>query len=298
MLLAMAALLLNGGPRGASDQPLRSAGIVLKRVSDDGELYEGEEDLAADSQTVDTELATESLLDALPDESAAPDVSDALPSLPTLGAGTFADGGLPNAGDFTIGGGGRPQVSGGKTQVTVFGVHGYGSKFVFVFDRSVSMDGPPLAAAKAQLVAGLTSLEEIHQFQIIFFNHRLRMFDITDGQRRIAFANERNKDLAAQFVQGIVADGGTDRYAALHHAIRLEPDAGQRDGPNPAAKPPRRRLDQHDRIRPRLGHRAPQFFGPPRRTKRRPIRLRRHQPTPRHQQVTHFLSADYADCRR
>jgi hypothetical protein len=240
MLLAMAALLLNGGPRGASDQPLRSAGIVLKRVSDDGELYEGEEDLAADSQTVDTELATESLLDALPDESAAPDVSDALPSLPTLGAGTFADGGLPNAGDFTIGGGGRPQVSGGKTQVTVFGVHGYGSKFVFVFDRSVSMDGPPLAAAKAQLVAGLTSLEEIHQFQIIFFNHRLRMFDITDGQRRIAFANERNKDLAAQFVQGIVADGGTDRYAALHHAIRLEPDVifflTDADDPMPASE--------------------------------------------------------------
>ena len=33
-------------------------------------------------------------------------------------------------------------------QVSVFGVEGKGNKFVYVFDRSASMEGPPLAAAK------------------------------------------------------------------------------------------------------------------------------------------------------
>jgi uncharacterized protein with von Willebrand factor type A (vWA) domain len=108
--------------------------------------------------------------------------------------------------------------------VSVFGVEGTGSKFVYVFDRSSSMDGPPLAAAKRQLIESLRSLESAHQFHIIFFNTRTRSFDIAEGGRRIAFATDRNKQLAANFVGGITADGGTDRLAALREAIGFAPD--------------------------------------------------------------------------
>jgi uncharacterized protein with von Willebrand factor type A (vWA) domain len=106
----------------------------------------------------------------------------------------------------------------------VFGVEGTGSKFVYVFDRSSSMEGPPLAAAKRQLIESLESLESVHQFHIIFFSTQTRSFDITGGGRRIAFATDRNKQLAANFVGGITADGGTDRLAALREAIGFSPD--------------------------------------------------------------------------
>ena len=86
------------------------------------------------------------------------------------------------------------------------------------------MEGPPLAAAKRQLIESLRSLESVHQFHIIFFNTRTQSFDITGGGRRIAFATDRNKQLAANFVGGITADGGTDRLVALHEAIAFAPD--------------------------------------------------------------------------
>lgn len=109
-------------------------------------------------------------------------------------------------------------------KISVFGVEGTGNKFVYLFDRSSSMEGAPLAAAKRELLASLKKLTDVHQFHIIFFNHRLQLFDITGGSRRIAFATDRNKRLAARFVGGVKADGGTERFDALKHALALQPD--------------------------------------------------------------------------
>ena len=112
----------------------------------------------------------------------------------------------------------------GQTSVRVFGVEGKGTKFVYVFDRSSSMEGAPLATAKQQLVQSLESLQSVHQFHIIFFNQQMRNFDLSDGGHRIAFATDRNKKLAARFVGGITADGGTDRFPAIRAAIAMNPD--------------------------------------------------------------------------
>ena len=46
---------------------------------------------------------------------------------------------------------------------------------------------------------------------------------MSGGGRRIAFATDRNKKLAGDFVGGITADGGTDRYPALRAAIQMQP---------------------------------------------------------------------------
>lgn len=110
-------------------------------------------------------------------------------------------------------------------RLSVFGAVEEGSKFAFVFDRSTSMDGDPLAAAKEQLLASLDGLDSVHQFQVIFFNHEVQAWDLTGGQRRIPFATEANKELARHFVEGVVADGGTERKAPLLKALAGSPDA-------------------------------------------------------------------------
>jgi hypothetical protein len=112
----------------------------------------------------------------------------------------------------------------GQANVRVFGVEGKGSRFVYVFDRSSSMEGAPLATAKQQLIQSLSSLSNLHQFHVIFFNQQIRNFDLSGGGRRIAFATDRNKKLAERFVGGITADGGTDRLPALRAAVQMNPD--------------------------------------------------------------------------
>lgn len=220
-------LALQSGERGVVDEPVRSAGIVLKTSSSEGDLYEGEEshnDEAAPSE----QMLSADLLSALPSESVSDTPASQQPQEPAPGVGLTASataGGQPNAGEFTKGGGRRGTPGGHSyAKVSVFGVQGEGNKFVYLFDRSSSMDGAPLSAAKRQLLESLSSLDTVHQFHIIFFNTKTQSFDITAGGRRIAFATDRNKKLAANFVGGIVADGGTDRLTALKQAISFAPD--------------------------------------------------------------------------
>ncbi|MEX2306064.1 MAG: hypothetical protein WD738_00630 [Pirellulales bacterium] len=222
-LVVLLGLAAQQTPRGAAEEPGRSAGIVLKRTSAEGELYEGEEDAAVDAAEAQAEPVD--LLSVLPSDSVAANSGANSPQVPTPGPGATPGGGQPDAGQFTSGGGRRGSPSGGgQARVSVFGVQGEGSKFVYLFDRSSSMEGPPLAAAKRQLIESLDSLQTVHQFHIIFFNTRTKAFDITGGGRRIAFATDRNKQLAANFVGGIVADGGTDRLIALREALSFAPD--------------------------------------------------------------------------
>lgn len=122
------------------------------------------------------------------------------------------------------GGSGNGRGGRGDTTVSVFGVAGKGSRFVYLFDRSASMEGAPLAAAKRQLLQSLQSLGSIHQFHIIFFNTTTQPFVNPNGTFKNAFATEINKQLAANFVGGITADGGTDRMAALREAVGCAPD--------------------------------------------------------------------------
>ena len=140
----------------------------------------------------------------------------------------------------------------GQARVQLFGVAGVGRKFVYVFDRSTGMEGPPRAAAKQQLVHSLAALEGMHQFHIIFFNHQQRNFSIPGSGRRIPFANDRNKQLAAKFVGGIMADGGTDRLPALRAALAVQPDVifflTDADDPMPASE-----LAEIERLNRRTG---------------------------------------------
>jgi hypothetical protein len=227
-------LLRDRDIRGASETSLRTAGLVLKTVTPAGPLFEGEDSPISQETThlepresttppTDTPATRAELLAALPDEAelAQPGqgaVGEASPSAPAP-----ASVSVQSAAELTQGRGSAGPI-GGATRVRVFGLEGVGTKFVYAFDRSVSMEGPPLAAAKAQLIASLEALDSVHQFQIIFFNHELQVYDLTGGGQRTAFGTDRNKQLAAGFVRGITATGGTMRRTALLRALALQPD--------------------------------------------------------------------------
>jgi hypothetical protein len=115
----------------------------------------------------------------------------------------------------------------GAARTGVFGVSGVGYKFVYVFDRSGSMDGhggAPLASAKRELIQSLRELDKTHQFQIIFYNENPRVFAPSGGEGRLAFGTDQNKRLAERFVGGITADGATHHEDALSMALRMRPD--------------------------------------------------------------------------
>ncbi len=225
MLVVVLGLLLRTIPRGAAEATVRTAGIVLKYESVDGDRYVDQADLAAAAAT-QAAAAERSLLAALPRRDALADPAEQLPSPADLfGAGPGPAAELLGPGGPAAAGHGRGTgLGGGKARVGVFGVEGVGRKFVFAFDRSVSMQGHRLVAAKAELIRSLDSLESTHQFQIIFFSHKQKIFDLSGGQRRIPFATNRCKELAARFIEGVTAEGGTDRKTALLRALLMHPD--------------------------------------------------------------------------
>jgi hypothetical protein len=137
--------------------------------------------------------------------------------------------GVSGVGSLTKGSAGRGALPyrPGKASTGVFGVKGEGTKFVYVFDRSASMDGysgAPIAAAKSQLIASLKDLGPTHQFQIIFYNERPQVFSPTGTPGRLVFGTDQNKELARRFVSSIIADGSTSHETALIAALRMAPD--------------------------------------------------------------------------
>ena len=205
---------------GATPETVRDAGIVLKQTSTGAERFVGEEDLTPENPAPAESTSVTAQPKNLP-------TLDDLPRIPRVtnptgasAAGEAATGAQPSGKPP----GGVPGFLGNKATVSVFGVEGTGTRFVYVFDRSVSMEGRPLSAAKQQLLQSLDSLDTVHQFQIIFFNHQPKAWDLTGGQQRIAFATDRNKKLAARFVSRITAGGGTYRRVALMNGLALSPD--------------------------------------------------------------------------
>ena len=238
VLLILCALIAPLPSRGVAPEPARRAGIVLVEQAGDAVEYFAEEvadnasgPSAAQQAVTATSEGSQGLEAALPSAAQSPvDTADMLPStdaLCGLGVGADVAAALPNAGDLTAGL--RPDRNLGKgAQTYVFGAKGEGSVFIYVFDRSDSMngyEGRPLAASKAELIRSLQSLQPIHQFQIIFYNAQVTAFNPSPSQPpQLMFATEANKALAAQFVGQVPAWNGTRHMDPLRLALRLAPD--------------------------------------------------------------------------
>ena len=111
--------------------------------------------------------------------------------------------------------------SGSGITLRVFGVGGYGTKFMYVFDRSLSMRGAKLDEVKKELLKSFSALDERHQFNIIFYDDR---YDVWKPGGKLIVADESAKKDAEEFVQKITHRGLTQHLPPLLEAIKYGPN--------------------------------------------------------------------------
>lgn len=221
VVLLLLAFAVPRGPAGQSEIAGQEVGIVLKRESPQGEIYDGPAaDQPEDPSDAVPELASD--LEAPP-----VDLSAVLPKqdLQVVGPGPTDD--LPQL-DSSIGGrrvSGSP-AAGTRSGVPFFGIQDEGQRVVYVVDRSTSMgyEHNRLGEAKIELLASLEVLEAMQQFQVVFYNQEVRVGPKVDQTGRMPFADEVSKALAGRFIRGIQAYGSTNHKQALQHALRMAPD--------------------------------------------------------------------------
>ena len=124
------------------------------------------------------------------------------------------------------GGAARLGGIGGPGDTTFMNISGVGKTFVYVIDTSSSMDGNRLKLAQSQLKKSLRLLQAGQKFAVIFYNddYRERLKLRRQAEQEMYFASELNKQLAAQEVDRVTADRGTDHRPAILEALSLKPD--------------------------------------------------------------------------
>jgi hypothetical protein len=229
-ILVTLGLLVRVTQRGGELETARGGGIVLARDVEGEAEYYGQS-AAATENTAAAEQSADSITSALPASDAIPvELRGNLPQLPSAPSNAGIGPTLPEATAMTSGGGlpQRGSIGGNQAKTSIFGAEGVGSKFVYVFDRSASMDGyqgRPLRAAKGELIASLNDLDKVHQFQIIFYNESPTVFNPDHPQApRMLFGDDQTKRLAQNFVSGVIAAGGTQHMEALNLALGMNPD--------------------------------------------------------------------------
>ncbi len=173
----------------------------------------------------------------------------------TIGDGLGGDGGGRGGGHGRgVGTGTGDGLGPGVGRTSMFGLVGEGSNFVYVFDRSESMNSvftltsegrsvsiTPLAAAKAELIQSLEHLGDSNKFQLIFYNDEPLMFTDAYGPNGVFTATPDAKALATAFITALPGQGNTNHLGALEMALRSNPDVlflltdGEaKDDPTPA----------------------------------------------------------------
>lgn len=231
-LLTTAAILMAVQPRGSGAPQERLAGIAVVERLPDRDVYKTPDERSEPVENpTDAEDSQAAMAAAPPAAAEAPlDLEGALAELTAApmpsASGTVGDAmaatesALPGTGP--LGDGGAQQ-----TTTKVFGISGTGSRFVYVFDRSDSMNGyggAPLRAAKRELISSLRTLTEQQRFQIVFYNNRPKPFVLRGVGGGMMEANKSNKLRAETYVENITAFGGTQHEGALRLALKMQPD--------------------------------------------------------------------------
>ena len=110
----------------------------------------------------------------------------------------------------------------GRVETQFFGAAAQGTKFVYVIDRSASMQFA-LATAKSELLTSLTKLPPTAEFQIVVYDLEPQLMEI-NGQQGLLPATKENKQRTARFLDTIRSEGGTDHVKAIKRALTLSPD--------------------------------------------------------------------------
>ncbi len=109
----------------------------------------------------------------------------------------------------------RPEES-----VSFFGTASRGNRFVFIIDKSGSMSGERLNAAKTELCGTLKVLKPTDQFMIYFFGDNAEPFPAPAMLK----GTPENIRRATQWVRNRESDGGTNPVQALRWCFNLRPD--------------------------------------------------------------------------
>jgi hypothetical protein len=122
-------------------------------------------------------------------------------------------------------GGSGDAGNGRESGTTFFDVPGRGSRFVYVIDRSSSMEQKRrFSAARAELLASLRELPATALVEVIFYNETAVW--LSAGERPTLTRNSPIQQRKfAQFAASIQPDGGTNHMQALQLALRAGPEA-------------------------------------------------------------------------
>jgi hypothetical protein len=230
LLLIALALLWQPTRRGTGDLIDRPVGIAVFHNSKHAELYS-----LTDSNSASK--SANSTMQAARAETAAPvDLSELTKDLigysADAGATSDAVGKLGQGisgtgiqGSSNLGNSGQGQ--GASNSATFMGLRGSGSNFVYVLDRSASMeefDGAPMRFARSELLKSIASLAEKNQFQIVFYNESPGSLSNGASGGRLLAANDINKEKASRFVRAIKPSGGTEHIPGLKMGLSYAPD--------------------------------------------------------------------------
>lgn len=233
ILLTLIGLVWSQSPHGSGEIADRPVGIAIvhrmpdrDRYVDTAEVAMAETDAANESQA-STAAAAAPPADLSPPIDLA-GVLQAMQSIPTANSATGLAGETDLQGDaFGSDRGDRSSPDTGDATTMVFGVSGSGSRFVYVFDRSDSMNGyggRPLRAAKAEMIRSLRSLTDRQRFQLIFYNDKPTPFRMPGVPLQLMAGESSIVTLAERYIDSIAAYGGTEHDAALKMALRMSPD--------------------------------------------------------------------------
>lgn len=138
---------------------------------------------------------------------------------------TLGIGGGVTDGDGSNGDGNGTGGSGTETSITahLFGTEGNGASFVYVFDRSGSMDGSRMVTAKKELLRSINSLGSTQFFNVIFYSGRGDLV-FWKPKHQLVSATPEDKKSAGQFVTAVIPAGGTRHREPLLEALRHRSD--------------------------------------------------------------------------
>ena len=234
ILLTALGLFWTRTPRGTGAIQDRTVGIaVVHRLPDRDRYQEFPEVTEKRNDTSsESEMSSASSSAAPPADLSPPldlaGVLSSMQSTPSPISGDGLSGQSDLAGDaFSRGTGVRPVGESSEASTMVFGVSGTGSRFVYVFDRSDSMNGfggKPLRAAKSELIRSLRTLTDQQSFQLIFYNDKPKAFQLSGVPDQLFSGDKSYVALAENYIRSIVAFGGTEHESALKMALRMSPD--------------------------------------------------------------------------
>jgi len=165
-----------------------------------------------ESKIAAPELREASLLSVTNDEWSTSHMADYVGTLSTFGKG----------------GHGKGEGTGDGKGDGFFGKPGNASSFVFVLDRSRSMNKPHIYSGnltrfqrlKLELIQFIDGLSPEQKFYVIFFDEQAHPMPANG----LVEATKENKEAFLKWLSKVTADGSTDPRAAVKMAMYLKPD--------------------------------------------------------------------------